>query len=293
VNDPDINEIITVGEIGTTPIENIVNGLLPVRELDQGVVYIFEGTRDGVLTQYYYKGLQGISVGAGENSTLSTDYIDLTNTEPEEPDLSDYATIQHVNDQKPETAIYYLTDDVQNISTSNPTEDFLLVEDDEAYYFGQKDGNVIDFDNCTLVIDSSGYKYDFGVPITVAGYTFWKLGDTAAISLTAANGEAAFSYFRKFAAQQITTDASLHIDENGLLISNVTGITERFIYDGSDNVFVLTQPSTRILGIRINRSIALDFPIDYLVNSSTEIEITYPITTDDQITIIYEHLIYT
>ena len=178
---------------------------------------------------------QVLGIGNVANQRIiGNDYFD-------EKSDNDFAQIQDVFDaipaatgdnQKPETATYYFTYDLKNIEASNPTEDFLLVEDDEEYYFGQKNGNVINFENCTLVIDSSGYKYDFGTPITVSGYTFWKIGQTSEISLTAANGEASFSYYRKFVDEginpqrKITRDAIiLPSDDKKTIFLEGTGIT--------------------------------------------------------------------
>ena len=188
-------DIVALGDIGTSTISAYIN-------TDANGPYTekaFTATINGTFKYYIYNGGAPL-IGIGNTQTSEGDYQDMTTEE--DVDTSSFATLQNLDETLPYEAKYYLTDIITNIGIENPTEDFLLVETDNAYYFAQKETNVVDFLNCRLILRLNGFKYDLeDTPdLTQDGYKLWQIALSSNVNLTPDNSLVAFSFFRKLAS---------------------------------------------------------------------------------------------
>lgn len=167
LNNDNINEVIEVGEIGTTPIEDIVNSL-PEFTLDSGTVYIFKGTRNGNANEYYYTGLQGVSVGiGGDYTTVNSDYIDLTTTQPEPSIAEDMMFDKHFT---------YTFNSASELDLSSTTEPYLIVylETENKYLFAHNTNK--DFTNSVFrTVGDLGNRFDLGGYVIQDSYKMHEL----------------------------------------------------------------------------------------------------------------------
>ena len=184
------NEVVALGDIGVTPIEDYINTSGPYSEKS------FTATIDGDDKYYFYNGSSDVIGLGNDDDTQATDYIDLTEEDPVEPDLTNYVEFQDLDPIQYDYAHYYLTDIIANANITGD-EDFVMVETPTQFYFGQKTANKYDFANCRLLMRGNP-KFDFPAAPddTHGGYRYWLLGLNDDWGF--ANNKIAFRAERKF-----------------------------------------------------------------------------------------------
>ncbi|TXK78682.1 hypothetical protein [Mesonia sp. K4-1] len=171
-----------LGEIGTVLISAYINANNEVYQINTDRTVIFQTTRNGVSFIYHFIGNQTL-IGNLSNSPESqevyeSDFSEVSQTPPAPQDLSSFATRQNLDDTQYDYAHYHLTDVIANADPNSlGGEDFVMMETDTDFYFGQKISNNYDFINCRLLMRGNP-KFDFPtVPdVTQNGYKFWLLG---------------------------------------------------------------------------------------------------------------------
>ena len=194
-----------LGEIGTVLISAYINANNEVYQINTDRTVIFQTTRNGVAFIYHFIGNQTL-IGNLSNSPESqevyeSDFSEVSQTPPAPQDLSSFATRQNLDATLPYEAKYYLTDIITNADPANAgNEEFVLFETDNAYYFGQKTTNEVDFLNCRLILRVGGFKYDLedSPDLTQGGYNYWQIALSGSVNLTPGNGIVAFGKDRKF-----------------------------------------------------------------------------------------------
>lgn len=185
-DDPSINEIIDLGEIGSTPIEDVVSSG-PTTFLEGGKVYIFQGTRDGETYEYYYTGPQGLNVGnPGNYMVTDQDFIELSS--PEQPSLDDYVTQNEFQTAMYDRAKGVIIDLIENVDFSDGYNFYAIEADDNKVYFASKQTNVEDMEGSRIYIKPDQKHYDLSAPtLTQDGYDIWLLGTDPATQVGSNN----------------------------------------------------------------------------------------------------------
>ena len=187
-------------DIGNTPISEVINLGTETYAINLGMYNIFNCTRNGDPYSYVFVTSFNV-IGNYQNvpesrQVYESSFLEIGNTDPIPPSLDNFATLQEIDDFSDGYAKYYLTDVITNIGMQSPTQEFIMVETDDDFYFGLKTNSDLDFTNCRLTIRGND-KFDFPqVPdLTQNNYNFWLLGSNSDVS--APNSLMAFRYSRK------------------------------------------------------------------------------------------------
>lgn len=230
-------DIVELGDLGAGTVSDAINTSGPYTER------AFTCTINGVFKYYVYNGGAAV-IGQGNTQTTEADFTDLT-AQPAPPDLNNYVENKELDAVMYEDAKFYLTDTLANVSITGQ-EEFVLIEadQDQKYYFGQKDTSPVIFNNCRLTFRSGGFRWDFaGTPTAQGGYNFYELGDSEGpnkLGITPAGDSNSFSFYRKFssAAGQITA-SDVAVDST--LLSQTTGATQEEVNEDFDTAITANE----------------------------------------------------
>lgn len=158
-----------LGEIGTTPIEDVVKTSGPY-QVSPSSSYLFLTERSGEPNVYLYAGSVNGLIGINEAQPTADDFINITEQPTFEESLYDHA-------------ISGYSTDINNFSSL--TEKFYLLEivdgtNPPIHYFASKQTNIEDFVDSRIYIQTNGTKHYLGAPnLSQYGYYFWDLGNLA------------------------------------------------------------------------------------------------------------------
>lgn len=160
-------KVYSLGEIGTTPIEDAVNVSGPYIVFPSQTT-IFSITRNGSPESYLYVGDVTGKIGLGENQTSDIDYVQISGNNVNPIDDSD---LVYGNAKVKDAPI---------ASASGLTSDYVVVNDSGTHYFGVKKSLNIEFEQTKLLFLADDSKHEIGAPTTSnTNYNFWNIGTIA------------------------------------------------------------------------------------------------------------------